>query len=339
MELYPQSEVLFVGAEGKMEMEKVPQAGYKIEGLWISGFQRRLTASNLAFPLKLISSLVKANKILRRFKPDVIVGVGGFASGPLLYAGTKRNIPALIQEQNSYPGVTNKILGSKVQLICVAYDKMDRFFPKEKIRMTGNPVRKDILDVSDKKERALEFFKFDPKNKVLLVLGGSLGARTINNSIFNQIQMLIDDKIQVIWQTGRIYFEEFQQKMNEYDTSKIRLVPFLMEMELAYAAADVVVSRAGALSVSELCLVKKPVIFVPSPNVAEDHQTKNAMSLTEKDAAVMIKDAEAFTTLVPEALKLLGDEPKQEKLKTNIAKLARPEATTHIVKEIIGLIN
>jgi UDP-N-acetylglucosamine--N-acetylmuramyl-(pentapeptide) pyrophosphoryl-undecaprenol N-acetylglucosamine transferase len=221
----------------------------------------------------------------------------------------------------------------------VAYDKMDRFFPKEKIRMTGNPVRKDILDVSEKKERALEFFKFDPDNKVLLVLGGSLGARTINNSIFNQIQMLIDDKIQVIWQTGRIYFEEFQQKMNEYDTSKIRLVPFLMEMELAYAAADVVVSRAGALSVSELCLVKKPVIFVPSPNVAEDHQTKNAMSLTEKDAAVMIKDAEAFTTLVPEALKLLGDEPKQEKLKTNIAKLARPEATTHIVKEIIGLIN
>jgi UDP-N-acetylglucosamine--N-acetylmuramyl-(pentapeptide) pyrophosphoryl-undecaprenol N-acetylglucosamine transferase len=339
MELYPQSEVLFVGAEGKMEMEKVPQAGYKIEGLWISGFQRRLTASNLAFPLKLISSLVKANKILRRFKPDVIVGVGGFASGPLLYAGTKRNIPALIQEQNSYPGVTNKILGSKVQLICVAYDKMDRFFPKEKIRMTGNPVRKDILDVSDKKERALEFFKFDPENKVLLVLGGSLGARTINNSIFNQIQMLIDDKIQVIWQTGRIYFEEFQQKMNEYDTSKIRLVPFLMEMELAYAAADVVVSRAGALSVSELCLVKKPVIFVPSPNVAEDHQTKNAMSLTEKDAAIMIKDADAFTALVPEALKLLGDEPKQEKLKTNIAKLARPEATTNIVKEIIGLIN
>jgi UDP-N-acetylglucosamine--N-acetylmuramyl-(pentapeptide) pyrophosphoryl-undecaprenol N-acetylglucosamine transferase len=339
MELYPQSEVLFVGAEGKMEMEKVPQAGYKIEGLWISGFQRRLTASNLAFPLKLISSLVKANKILRRFKPDVIVGVGGFASGPLLYAGTKRNIPALIQEQNSYPGVTNKILGSKVQLICVAYDKMDRFFPKEKIRMTGNPVRKDILDVSDKKERALEFFKFDPDNKVLLVLGGSLGARTINNSIFNQIQMLIDDKIQVIWQTGRIYFEEFQQKMNEYDTSKIRLVPFLMEMELAYAAADVVVSRAGALSVSELCLVKKPVIFVPSPNVAEDHQTKNAMSLTEKDAAIMIKDADAFTALVPEALKLLGDEPKQEKLKTNIAKLARPEATTNIVKEIIGLIN
>jgi UDP-N-acetylglucosamine--N-acetylmuramyl-(pentapeptide) pyrophosphoryl-undecaprenol N-acetylglucosamine transferase len=339
MELHPGTEILFVGAQGKMEMEKVPQAGYKIEGLWISGLQRRLTASNLLFPLKVVSSLIKANSILKQFRPDVIVGVGGFASGPLIYAGARRKIPALIQEQNSYPGVTNKILGHKVQKICVAHDKMDRYFPKEKIVLTGNPVRKDIMDVSKKREAATDFFKFSPDEKVLLVLGGSLGARTINNSVFNYVQKLIDNKIQVIWQCGKIYFEEFKEKMNAYDTSRIRLVSFLREMDLAYAAADVVVSRAGALSVSELCLARKPVIFVPSPNVAEDHQTKNAMSLIEKDAATMVKDAEATEKLVSEAIKLLNDVQKQEKLKNNIAQLARPDATDHIVNEITGLIH
>jgi UDP-N-acetylglucosamine--N-acetylmuramyl-(pentapeptide) pyrophosphoryl-undecaprenol N-acetylglucosamine transferase len=338
MELYPDSEILFVGAKGKMEMEKVPQAGYKIEGLWISGLQRRLTSANLLFPFKVVFSLIKASKILTRFKPQVIVGVGGFASGPLIYSGAMKKIPALIQEQNSYPGVTNKILKNKVQKICVAHDKMDRFFPKEKIVFTGNPVRKDILDLSEKRKTALEFFKFDSNAKVLLVLGGSLGARTINNSIFNRLQDLIDNHIQLIWQCGRIYYEEFNKKLATFDTSGIRLVSFLREMDLAYAAADVVVSRAGALSVSELCLVKKPVIFVPSPNVAEDHQTKNAMSLIEKDAAKMVKDADAPDLLVPEAIQLLGDVREQEKLKTNIADLARPDATTHIVNEILGLI-
>lgn len=337
-ELYPGSEILFVGAKGKMEMEKVPQAGYKIEGLWISGLQRKLTLANLAFPFKVISSILKSGRILKSFKPDVIVGVGGFASGPLIYAGAKRKIPALVQEQNSFPGITNKILAGKVQRICVAYENMDRYFPKEKIVLTGNPVRKDIADVSGKRQDAIEFFKFDSNKKTLLVLGGSLGARTINNSIYNNLQQLIDQKIQVIWQCGKLYFDEFKEKIKDRDASRIRLIPFLKEMDLAYAAADVVVSRAGALSVSELCLAKKPVIFVPSPNVAEDHQTKNARSLTEKNAAILVKDSDAMEKLVPEAISLLNDEVRQQTLINNIAKLARPEAAEQIVKEIIGLI-
>ncbi len=338
-EKYPDSEILFVGAKGKMEMEKVPQAGYNIEGLWISGLQRRLTAQNLMFPFKVVSSLMKAAKILKRFKPQVIVGVGGFASGPLIYAGVKKGIPALIQEQNSYPGITNKILAGKVNKICVAHDKMDRFFPKDKLVFTGNPVRKDIADVSHKRKAALEFFRFNETQKVLLILGGSLGARTINNSIFDKIEMLINQNIQVIWQTGKFYHEEFEKKTANFDLKNIRIVPFLKEMDLAYAAADVVVSRAGALSVSELCLAKKPVIFVPSPNVAEDHQTKNAMALAEKNAAVIVKDISAVEMLVPEVLKLISDEAKQDELRLNIAQLARPEATENIVNEIIKLIN
>lgn len=319
-------------------MEKAPQAGYRIEGLWISGLQRKLTPANLSFPLKVISSLLKSYRILKKFRPHVAVGVGGFASGPLLYAAAKRNIPSLIQEQNSYPGITNKILAGKARKICVAYDHMERFFPQDKIVFTGNPVRKDIMNTSGKRNAALEFFRFSPDEKVLFVMGGSLGARTINDSIFSHIQTLIDHRIQLIWQTGRIYFQEFREKMSRYDTSRIRMVEFLKEMDLAYATADVVVSRAGALSVSELCLAAKPVIFVPSPNVAEDHQTRNAMSLVNGHAATIVKDADARTELVPAAIRLLNDPGKQEQLKANIAKLARPNATEQIVNEIISLI-
>lgn len=338
MESYPDSEILFVGAKGKMEMEKVPQAGYRIEGLWISGLQRKLTWNNLAFPFKVISSLIKSRKILKKFKPHIAIGVGGFASGPLLYAAVKRNIPALIQEQNSYPGITNKILARRVQKICVAYDHMEKFFPKEKIVFTGNPVRKDIMDNSGKRNAALKFFDFNADGKVLLVIGGSLGARTINDSVYKNISALIDNKVQVIWQTGKIYYQEFKDKMSHYDSGSIRLVEFLKEMDLAYAAADAVVSRAGALSVSELCLAGKPTIFVPSPNVAEDHQTKNANSLANKNAAMIVKDADAKTELVPETIKLLNDEIKQQELKVNIKKLSRPNATENIINEIIDLI-
>lgn len=320
-------------------MEKVPQAGYDIEGLWISGLQRRLTFSNFSFPFKVVSSLRKAGKIIREFKPDAIVGFGGYASGPLLYAGTKRNIPALIQEQNSYPGITNKILAGRVDKICVAHHKMDRFFPAGKIVFTGNPVRKDIAGLADKKGKALAHFGFKADKKVLLVLGGSLGARTLNDSVFGDIQRLIDGEVQTIWQTGKIYHQEFTGKMAAYQAEHIRVMEFLKEMDLAYAAADVVISRAGALSVSELCLAGKPVIFVPSPNVAEDHQTKNARALTDEGAAMLVKDAEAREKLISEAIKLLDDKDRQKTLSENIARLAKPQATETIVNEIIKLIN
>lgn len=327
-----------MGALGKMEMEKVPQAGYRIEGLWISGLQRKLTAGNLAFPFKVLLSLRKSRRILKEFKPHIAVGVGGFASGPLLYAAAKMNIPTLIQEQNSYPGITNKILARRVRKICVAYDHMERFFPEEKIVFTGNPVRKDLMDISGKREAALKFFGLNANEKVLLVIGGSLGARTLNASLYQNIGALIDNKVQTIWQTGRIYHQEFKDKMAKYGSERVKLVEFLKEMDLAYAAADAVISRAGALSVSELCLAGKPVIFVPSPNVAEDHQTKNALSLANQRAALIVKDADARTELVPEAIRLLNDEPKRRELETNIRKLARPNATDNIVNEIIDLI-
>ena len=339
MELYPGSEILFVGAKGRMEMEKVPQAGYNIQGLWISGIQRKLTVDNLSFPFKLISSLRKAGEIIKRFKPQVAVGVGGYASGPLLYRAAKMKIPCLIQEQNSFPGITNKILAGRVQKICVDYDHMDMFFPAEKIVKTGNPVRKDIIETRHKKNMALEFFGFKAGKPVLLVIGGSLGAKTINDSIYGYLDKLIENDIQVIWQTGRLYFPELEPKVQDFKSVNIRLLDFLREMDLAYAAADVVISRAGALSVSEICLAQKPVIFVPSPNVSEDHQTKNAMSLVEKNAARIIKDDQARDKLVIEAIELLNNENERKVLIDNIAKLAKPNATEEIVKEIVKLIH
>ena len=335
---YSTSEILFIGAEGKMEMTKVPEAGYRIIGLWISGLQRKLTISNLSFPFKLISSYIKAGGIVKKFKPDAVIGTGGYASGPIMLAATKLNIPSLIQEQNSYAGLTNKRLGQKASRICVAYTGMEKYFPANKMVFTGNPVRKDILDLSEKRERALDHFAFSSNDRTLLILGGSLGARTINESILEGINKLIDSRVQVIWQTGKIYFEHIKTQIESKDLRRIRVVDFLTQMDLAYASADVVISRAGALAISELCIAAKPSILVPSPNVAEDHQTKNAEALVKIDAAILVKDADAKQVLVSEALKLIFDEQLCERLSQNIAKQAKPQATEEIVDEIEKLI-
>src|SRR5690606_20157995 len=270
----PDADILFVGATGRMEMEKVPQAGYKIEGLWITGIERKLTINNLSFPFKLMSSLFKAKKIISTFKPDIVIGTGGFASGPLLKMANRAKIPTLIQEQNSFPGITNRLLGKNTDVICTAYDDLERFFPAEKIKKTGNPVRLDILDIESKKEEATSYFKLEEGKITLLVLGGSLGARRINQLIEEHQAMLEESGVQVIWQTGSFYFEEYK-KLN---SDNLQTHAFLNRMDLAYAAADIIISRAGAGSVSELCIVGKPVIFIPSPNVAEDHQAKNALA-------------------------------------------------------------
>ncbi|MBX2917364.1 MAG: undecaprenyldiphospho-muramoylpentapeptide beta-N-acetylglucosaminyltransferase [Cyclobacteriaceae bacterium] len=332
------AEILFVGAEGRMEMTRVPEAGYKIVGLWISGLQRKLALSNLLFPFKLISSYFKARNILKSFKPHVVIGTGGYASGPILLAATRHNIPCLIQEQNSYAGLTNKQVGNKAQRVCVAYEGMEKYFPQGKIVVTGNPVRKDILDLDNKREKANNYFGFTDKEKTLLILGGSLGARTINESVLEGIDKLIDARVQVIWQTGKAYYESVKAQVQNKDQRSIRIYDFLKQMDLAYAAADVVVSRAGALAISELCLAKRPSILVPSPNVAEDHQTKNALTLVDADAARMVKDAEAKASLIDESLKLLFDEQQCETLRQNIAKRGKPKATEQIVNEIEKLI-
>ncbi len=337
-ERHPDAEILFVGAEGRMEMTRVPEAGYKIVGLWISGLQRKLTWSNLSFPIKLISSYFKAGKIIKDFKPNVVIGTGGYASGPIMLAATKNKIPSLIQEQNSYAGLTNKRLGEKVQRVCVAYPGMEKYFPKGKLIFTGNPVRKDIIDLEAKRDNALLQFAFDTNIKTLLILGGSLGAKTINESVLAHIDKLIDAKVQVIWQTGKVYYEGVKEQVANKDLRKIRIHDFLKQMDMAYAASDVVISRAGALAISELCLAKRPTILVPSPNVAEDHQTKNAMSLVNTDAAFMIKDTEAGSKLIDAALKLLYDESQCKKFSENIAKLGKPDASQQIVNEIEKLI-
>jgi UDP-N-acetylglucosamine--N-acetylmuramyl-(pentapeptide) pyrophosphoryl-undecaprenol N-acetylglucosamine transferase len=335
---HPDSEILFVGAKGRMEMVRIPEAGYDIIGLWISGLQRRLTWANLLFPLKLLVSYFKAISIVKTFKPHAVVGTGGYASGPVVLAATKRRIPSLIQEQNSFAGLTNKRVGEKVSKVCVAYEGMEKYFPVDKIVFTGNPVRKDLLRIEEKREKGLYHFGFDDNNKTLLIIGGSLGARTINESIFTGIEKLIDARIQVIWQTGKGYYDMYKEKLSLYDLKRIRIQDFVKEMDLAYAVADVVVSRSGALAVSELCVAKKPCILVPSPNVAEDHQTKNAKALVMKEAAVMIKDKEAIGILVDEALKLIFDEKRADQLSQNIAVLAKPHATRDIVDEIEKLI-
>lgn len=337
-ERHPNAEILFVGAQGKMEMTKIPEAGYKIIGLWISGIQRKLTLSNLSFPFKLISSYIKAGSIVKEFKPDAVIGTGGYASGPIMLAATRNKIPSLIQEQNSYAGLTNKQLGDKVTRVCVAYAGMDSYFPSSKIVFTGNPVRKDINQIEEKRERALSHFALSSNERTLLIIGGSLGARTINESILAGVDKLIDARVQVIWQTGKIYFEDIKRQLENKDLRRIRVFDFLKQMDLAYAAADVVIARAGALSISELCLAKKPSILVPSPNVAEDHQTKNAMALVSENAAALVKDVQAKEILVSEALKLVYDEGRCERLSSQIAKLAKPNATSEIVDEIEKMI-
>ncbi|WP_298782567.1 undecaprenyldiphospho-muramoylpentapeptide beta-N-acetylglucosaminyltransferase [uncultured Polaribacter sp.] len=331
---FPDANFLFVGAKDKMEMEKVPQAGYEIKGLWISGIQRRLTVDNLSFPFKLISSLNKAGKIIRQFKPDVAIGTGGFASGPTLIMANRKGIPTLIQEQNSFPGITNKLLSKKANKVCVAYDNLERFFPADKIIKTGNPVRQDLLSIHSKVDEGKEFFTLDKTKKTVLVLGGSLGARKINQLIESNIDFFKNQEVQVIWQCGKLYFDEYK-KYNEIDN--IQVHQFINRMDLAYAASDVIISRAGASSVSELCIVGKPVIFIPSPNVAEDHQTKNANSIVEKHAAILLKENELATfPIVFETL--LKDKGKQESLSENIKGLALPSATSDIVNEIEKLL-
>ena len=337
-ERHPDAEILFVGAEGKMEMTRVPEAGYKIVGLWISGLQRKLTLNNLLFPVKLLVSYFKANRLVKTFKPNAVIGTGGFASGPVMIAATRSRIPSLIQEQNSFAGLTNKQVADKVSKVCVAYDGMEKYFPKDKIVLTGNPVRKDILSVDIKREKALSHFGFTSDRKTLLVVGGSLGARTINESVLQNFQKIADANIQMIWQTGKGYYESYKNALSKYDLKNIRVQDFVKEMDLAYAAADVVISRSGALAVSEICIAKKPVILVPSPNVADDHQTKNAMALVGKDAAILVKDTEAREKLVDEALKLFANQERISTLRNNIAQLARPHATRDIVNEIEKII-
>jgi UDP-N-acetylglucosamine--N-acetylmuramyl-(pentapeptide) pyrophosphoryl-undecaprenol N-acetylglucosamine transferase len=335
---HPDAHILFVGAKGRMEMTRVPEAGYKIVGLWISGLQRKLTLTNLLFPLKLIVSYWQAMRIVKKFKPHAVVGTGGYASGPVMLAATRTGVPALIQEQNSYAGLTNKQLASKVQRVCVAYPGMEKYFPKEIIRFTGNPVRKDILDIASKHEHALKQFAFDTGLKTLLILGGSLGARTINESLLAGFDKLLDAKVQVIWQTGKAYYEHVKAQVQNRDLRKIRIHDFLQQMDLAYAACDVVISRAGALAISEICIARRPAILVPSPNVAEDHQTKNALALASKQAAVVVRDDEARDVLVDEALKLLFDDHRCRELAANIAPFGKPNATEEIVDELEDII-
>ncbi|MBN8702414.1 MAG: undecaprenyldiphospho-muramoylpentapeptide beta-N-acetylglucosaminyltransferase [Bacteroidetes bacterium] len=332
-------DILFVGAEGRMEMEKVPTAGYKIIGLWISGLQRKLTLDNLSFPFKVISSLWKARKIIADFKPDVVIGTGGYASGPMLRAASKKGIPTLIQEQNSYPGITNKILAKTVNKICVAYEDMERFFPKEKIKLTGNPIRQDITAIEDKKKEGIQFFNLQESKKTILVIGGSLGARTINESIARGLSVIEKEGFQLVWQTGKTFISKAKETIATNDSSNCHAFDFIGRMDLAYAVADVIISRAGASSISELCVVGKPIILVPSPNVAEDHQTKNAKTLVDKNAAVLVKDADASTVLVNRVVELCKNEQLQSELKGNIRKMALPQATKIIVEEVLQLVN
>jgi len=332
---YPDAKFLFVGAKDRMEMEKVPQSGYEIKGLWISGLQRSLSIKNLMFPLKLLSSLWESKKIIKSFKPDVAIGTGGYASAPLLRVASNKGIPCLIQEQNSHAGITNKWLSNKAKSICVAYEGMGKFFPTEKIKLTGNPVRQDLLDISEKREEAIPFFNLKSDKKTLLVLGGSLGARTINELIDSNLELFENLNLQVIWQCGKFYFEKYKDKGND----TVQVHAFLNRMDLAYAVSDFIISRAGALSVSELCLVGKPVIFIPSPNVAEDHQTKNALAISKKEAAILIKENELESQFETKFSALIQSEEQQNSLSKNIKKIGKPNATKEIVAEIEKLLN
>ena len=330
---FPEADILFVGAEGRMEMQRVPQAGYPIEGLWISGIQRKLTLDNLMFPFKLLSSLRKSRKIIKAFKPDVVIGTGGFASGAVVKVAAGKGIPTLVQEQNSFPGITNKLLAKEVDKVCVAYDGLERYFPAHKIIKTGNPVRQGLLSVAAKGEEAIAYFGLEATKPTLLVIGGSLGARRINQLIEEQLPLFEQMGIQLIWQCGKFYYEEYKK----YESKAVRVCAFLDRMDLAYAAADSIISRAGASSVSELALVGKAVIFIPSPNVAEDHQTKNAKSIVDRDAAILIRESELNELFVPTFKDLYNNKEKQVELGQNFKKLALPQATKDIVDQIVEL--
>lgn len=335
---FPDAEILFVGATGRMEMEKVPAAGFPILGLPVIGMPRKPGMNTIRFVIRLIQSMLQARRIVNEFKPDLAIGVGGYASGPLLRAAVARNVPALIQEQNSYAGVTNKLLSKKVQRICVAYEGMERFFPAEKIVLTGNPVRKNLLTNASPREEALLHFGIPGATKVALITGGSLGARSINNAVLSNLELIRKSDIRFIWQTGSIYYDEMIAKTETNRPENLHIYKFLDRMELAYTAADLVISRAGAGTISELCLTGKPAILVPSPNVAEDHQTRNAMALTERQAAIMIRDNEINERLISETITLMTDAQSLKDMAENIKKMALPEATAQIVDEALKLI-
>jgi len=333
----PGARILFVGALGRMEMEKVPAAGFPIIGLPVEGIQRKPGFRNLVVLYKLIISLAKARNIIKSFRPDVVIGVGGYASGPLLRMAALKRIPAVIQEQNSYAGVTNRLLARRVKKICVAYEGMEKYFPADKIVMTGNPVREDLINPGIRKSQACEHFSLTPDKPVLLVLGGSLGALTLNNSLVHKVNVFEEENIQLLWQTGRLYYKRIQEELDKWELKNVKYVDFINRMDLAYAIADVIVSRSGAGTISELCLLGKPVILVPSPNVAEDHQTKNAIALVKNNAALMVSDADAPGKLVGEAIKLMHDETLKTTLGNNCRKMALTGSAAKIVDEIFKL--
>lgn len=337
-EKHPDASFLFVGARGRMEMERVPAAGYEIVGLPVSGFDRKNMLRNVKVLVNLFRSIIKARKIIRKFKPDVAIGVGGYASAPVLKAASAYGVPTLIQEQNSYAGVTNKLLAKKAKRICVAYDNMERFFPADKIVKTGNPVRGDLLEIDSKAPEAYKYFGFNPEKRTLLILGGSLGARTINEAVINKLNRLVDSGIQVIWQTGKFYFEDAKKALAPYRKSSIFVTDFLSRMDYAYSVADLVVSRAGAGSISEFCLLGKAVILIPSPNVAEDHQTSNAMALTLEGAALMITDHDARSKMITSALDLVINEPVLTAMRIKITQLAEANSASRIAEEVVAII-
>jgi UDP-N-acetylglucosamine--N-acetylmuramyl-(pentapeptide) pyrophosphoryl-undecaprenol N-acetylglucosamine transferase len=335
----PTANLLFVGAIGKMEMKKVPEAGYPIVGLGIRGFQRRRILPNIVLPFRLAASLRKAQEILRDFQPDVVVGTGGYASAPVLYMAARQKIPTLIQEQNAAVGLTNRMLANHVDVVCGAYESIAAYFPGTRTVLTGNPVREDLIHLSGKKEEAHAYFGLAPDKKCLLVLGGSLGAGTINESILQALDPLLEVGLQIIWVTGPLYFEEIKAKLTQRQQNIVKVYSFIEAIDLAYAMADIVVSRAGALAVAELCVAQKPVVFVPSPNVTADHQTQNVRPLVEKNAALMVRDNEAMQTLAQEVIDLLQNKDRQSALAQNIKHWARPQATAAVVKEIIRLVD
>ncbi|MCH5309947.1 MAG: undecaprenyldiphospho-muramoylpentapeptide beta-N-acetylglucosaminyltransferase [Prevotella sp.] len=336
-DLRPDAKILFVGAQGRMEMQRVPAAGYEIEGLPICGFDRKNLLKNVKVLYKIWKSQCMAKKIIKEFKPQVAVGVGGYASGPTLNKAAAMGIPCLIQEQNSYAGVTNKLLAKKAEKICVAYEGMERFFPAEKIILTGNPVRQSLLDTTISREEAIKEMGLDPTKKTILLVGGSLGAKTINESVLGHLEQVKSSDVQFIWQTGKYYSAEIATRLQGQDIPNLKVMDFITDMGAAYKAADLVISRAGASSISEFCLIGKPVILVPSPNVAEDHQTKNALALATKDAAIYVKDAEAPGMLLQLAIDTVNDEAKLKSLGENVLKLALPNSAEIIAKEVIRL--
>ena len=333
----PEAKILFVGAEGRMEMQRVPAAGYEIKGLPIQGFDRKNLLRNVKVLFKIWKSQRMARKIIKEFRPQVAVGVGGYASGPTLNKAADMGIPCLIQEQNSYAGVTNKLLAKKARKICVAYEGMERFFPKEKIILTGNPVRQALLDTTISRETAVKSMGLDPQKKTVLLVGGSLGARTINESMLQHLDLIRQTDVQFIWQTGKYYSAEIAERLKGQELPNLKVTDFITDMGAAYKAADLVISRAGASSISEFCLIGKPVILVPSPNVAEDHQTKNALALSNKGAAIYVKDAEAPATLLPLALETVNDDKRLSALSENVLKLALPDSAAIIADEVIAL--